>query len=501
MIPRVLTIAGTDPTGGAGIQADIKAISEAGGFPLSVVTALVAQNTLGVRCVHTPPREFLLAQLDAVFDDVQIDALKIGMLGDASTTETVAEYLGEHPVAPIVLDPVMVATSGDRLLAPEAEDALRRLCAQVDVITPNLKELAVLAHAAPARCLEEAVSQALPLARDWGTAIVVKGGHLQGEHADNALVAPDGTVNMVSCPRIATPHTHGTGCSLSSSLATRLVIDDTPAAALGWSTRWLSEAIRHGGELHVGQGNGPVDHCHRSRRLSAAGSAVPWPLPTEFSAQPTPDDSWAAGPWTRALWALARDPLQETYALDFIQQLGQGSLDRGDFLFYLAQDSRYLLSYSRTLARVASRCNRPDHATQWAQDAAVCLEEEAQLHRSELGALTEDVSPTTLAYTSFLSATADSGCYAEAAAAVLPCYWLYAHIGLRLSEGITPDHPYAPWLSTYGDPSFLSGARRAIARVEDALEQASPEQRLRAARAFVAACYFERDFFAQGSCR
>lgn len=500
MIPRVLTIAGTDPTGGAGIQADIKAISEAGGFPLSIVTALVAQNTQGVRSIHTPPQDFLLAQLDAVFEDVQVDSLKIGMLGGAQTIATVARYLREHPVGPIVLDPVMVATSGDRLLDRDAESAIAELCAQADVITPNLRELAVLAHTTPARDLEEAISQALPLAQNWETSVVVKGGHLTGS-ADNALVTPDGSVHRVPCPRINTPHTHGTGCSLSSSLATRLLIDATPHAALTWSTRWLAEAISHGGDLHVGRGNGPVDHSHRSRRLSAQASTAPWPWPTEFAPQPTPDDSWAAGPWTRALWELAQTPLAETYALDFIRQLGHGSLDRGDFLFYLAQDSHYLLSYSRTLARVSSRCDHPEHSTRWAQDAAACLEEEAQLHRSELGALTEEVSPTTLAYTSFLSAAADSGSYAEAAAAVLPCYWLYAHIGLRLSEGITPDHPYAPWLSTYGDSDFLDGTRQAIARVEYALEQASPAERLRAARAFVAACYFERDFFAQASCR
>lgn len=500
MIPRVLTIAGTDPTGGAGIQADIKAISEAGGFPLSVVTSLVAQNTHGVRSIHTPPQDFLLAQLDAVFEDVQVDALKIGMLGGAQTITTVAEYLRDHPVAPVVLDPVMVATSGDRLLDREAEAALSELCAQADIITPNLSELAVLAQASPARTLEEAIDQALPLARRWGTGVVVKGGHLSGS-ADNALVSPEGAVHRVPCPRIDTPHTHGTGCSLSSSLATRLVLDASPAEALAWSTRWLAEAIRHGGDLHVGGGNGPVDHSHRSRRLSAQASTAPWPLPTEFAPQPNPDDSWAAGPWTRALWELAQTPLGETYALDFIQQLGQGSLDRGDFLFYLAQDSHYLLAYSRCLARVASRCDLPEHATQWAHDAAACLEEEAQLHRSELGALTGEVSPITLSYTAFLAATADSGSYAEAAAAVLPCYWLYAHIGLYLTDEVTPDHPYAPWLSTYGDADFLAGTRQAIARVEHALEQASPAERLRAARAFVAACYFERDFFAQASRR
>ncbi|KQB85709.1 bifunctional hydroxymethylpyrimidine kinase/phosphomethylpyrimidine kinase [Corynebacterium lowii] len=498
-LPRVLTIAGTDPTGGAGIQADIKAISEAGGFPLSVTTALVAQNTHGVRSIHTPPQEFLVAQLDAVFEDVTVDAVKIGMLGTADTIATVANYLAQHPI-PIVLDPVMVSTSGHRLLDAEAEAALREFCAQATVVTPNLKELAVLAEAPEATTLDEAIDQAAALARRWDTTFIVKGGHLGGTHADNALVTPEGSVSRVPCPRIDTPHTHGTGCSLSSSLATRLLIDATPAQALAWSTRWLAEAIRHGADLHVGSGNGPVDHSHRSRRLAEAASAQPWPLPTELSPIPESDDSWAAGPWTRALWSLAQRPLEETHRLSFIEELAQGTLPREDFLFYLAQDSHYLLSYSRTLARVASRCDHPEHSIAWARSAAACLEEEAQLHRSELGTLTEEVSPVTLAYTSFLAAAADSH-YAEAAAAVLPCYWIYAHVGMHLRAATHSDHPYAPWLHTYGDAAFVEETHRAIERVEHALAEASPAQRVSAARAFVAACYFERDFFRQASCR
>ena len=144
-IPRVLSIAGTDPTGGAGIQADLKSIAAAGGYGMCVTTALVAQNTQGVREIHTPPQSFLRAQLDAVFDDVEVDAVKIGMLGDVETTRTVADYLAAHPVPVVVVDPVMVATSGDRLLSADAEEALRQLVRDhATVVTPNLPELAVL---------------------------------------------------------------------------------------------------------------------------------------------------------------------------------------------------------------------------------------------------------------------------------------------------------------------------------------------------------------------
>ena len=153
--PRILSIAGTDPTGGAGFQADLKSIAAAGGYGMSVVTALVAQKTQGVRSVHVPPLDFLQEQLDSVREDVEIDAIKIGMLADAPITDLVSTFLDQiEPSVPVVLDPVMVATSGDRLLDPEAEKAVRELCSRADVITPNLKELAVLTQTEEATDLD-----------------------------------------------------------------------------------------------------------------------------------------------------------------------------------------------------------------------------------------------------------------------------------------------------------------------------------------------------------
>lgn len=239
--PRVLSIAGTDPTGGAGIQADLKSISAAGGYGMSVVTALVAQNTQGVRSVHVPPVDFLQEQLDSVIDDVEIDAVKIGMLADAAITAKVAAFLRRLPAdVPVVLDPVMVATSGDRLLEEEAEQAVRDLCSQVDLITPNSKELAVLTQTDEASDLEEAIAMAKEWAKAANTAVVVKGGHLDADIADNAVVNPDGSVHRVAASRVDTKNTHGTGCSLSSALATRLGAGDSPAAALTWSTQWAA---------------------------------------------------------------------------------------------------------------------------------------------------------------------------------------------------------------------------------------------------------------------
>lgn len=267
-IPRVLSIAGTDPTGGAGIQADLKSIAAAGGYGMCVVTALVAQNTQGVREIHTPPQSFLRAQLDSVFDDVTVDAVKIGMLGDADTTRTVSEFLAQHSVPVVVVDPVMVATSGDRLLTEDAEDALRTLVREhATVVTPNIPELAVLCDDTPATTFNDAVAQGRRYAADANVSALVKGGHLTGDHASNALVTPDGDIHIAEVPRVSTKNTHGTGCSLSAALATRLVLDDAPSA-VEWASDWLHEAIAHADDLEVGQGHGPVHHFHQLYRLA-----------------------------------------------------------------------------------------------------------------------------------------------------------------------------------------------------------------------------------------
>lgn len=260
--PRVLSIAGTDPTGGAGAQADLKSIMAAGGYGMSVITALVAQNTQGVREIHTPPLDFLRAQLDSVFDDVTVDAVKIGMLGDTQTIQTVRDYLQNHQVT-TVLDPVAVASSGDRLLTADAEDALRDFAAASSVVTPNLPELALLTKTDIASSEQDAVDIAAKWAQETDTTVIVKLGHLAGPEAGNIAVSPNGQTHKVSSPRVETKNTHGTGCSLSSALATRLGAGDSLEDALEWSTKWLNEAIANADKLLVGQGHGPVDHSVR----------------------------------------------------------------------------------------------------------------------------------------------------------------------------------------------------------------------------------------------
>ena len=278
-VPRVLSIAGTDPSGGAGIQADLKSITAAGGYGMCAVTALVAQNTQGVRSIHTPPVDFLREQLLAVSDDVEIDVVKIGMLGNAAIIDTVRTWLEEVRPKLVVLDPVMIATSGDRLLDEDALGALAELLPLATVITPNAPELALLVgmhiKVGPeatgntgkvARDFGELCAQAQSVAARIDGIVIAKSGHLSANHADNAAVSAEGVLSVAHGKRFNTKNTHGTGCSLSSALATRLGSGESIEQALEWTTIWLSEAIEHADGLHVGHGHGPVDHSWRARQ-------------------------------------------------------------------------------------------------------------------------------------------------------------------------------------------------------------------------------------------
>lgn len=261
MIPNVLTIAGTDPSGGAGIQADLKAFSALGAYGASVVTALVAQNTRGVREFRTLDPDFVAAQIDAVFDDLRIDAVKIGMVGTAEVARAVADRLARHSARNVVVDPVMVAKSGDPLLAGDAVAAIRdRLLPLARVVTPNLPEAAVLLGApAPAAvpAMHGAARELHRLGPEW---ILLKGGHLDGPDCIDVL--DDGRQSLeLSAPRIPTRNTHGTGCTLSAAIAALLPRMEV-VEAVRRAKAYLTGAIAASDQLQVGGGNGPVHHFH-----------------------------------------------------------------------------------------------------------------------------------------------------------------------------------------------------------------------------------------------
>lgn len=261
MIPNVLSIAGTDPSGGAGIQADLKTFSALGAYGASVITALVAQNTHGVRSLQVVDARFVAAQIDAVFEDVRIDAVKIGMVATAAIAATIAERLLHYGARNIVLDPVMVAKSGDRLLAEDAVAALReRLIPIAGIITPNLPEAAVLTGQAVPTTLagmREMVRCMAELGAGW---VLLKGGHLSGGESPDLLF--DGrTITELGAHRIVTRNTHGAGCTLSAAIAALLPRHGT-ADAVRLAKVYVTGALAASGALSVGSGHGPLHHFH-----------------------------------------------------------------------------------------------------------------------------------------------------------------------------------------------------------------------------------------------
>lgn len=257
--PTALTIAGTDPSGGAGISADLKTFSALGAFGTVVVTAVVAQNTRGVAAIHQLDGATVAGQLTNLLDDVHVDAIKIGMLGTADVIESVADVLRERRPAPIVLDPVMVAKSGHRLLAPDAVTALRdKLIPLADLVTPNLPEAADLLGAAEATSVCEMLRQANALA-ELAPGVLLKGGHLDGPDSTDLLMI-DGRLTEFDAPRVSTRNTHGTGCTLSSAIAALRPREDSWVASVRGAKDYLTGALRAADELSIGSGHGPVHH-------------------------------------------------------------------------------------------------------------------------------------------------------------------------------------------------------------------------------------------------
>jgi hydroxymethylpyrimidine/phosphomethylpyrimidine kinase len=263
MTPVALTIAGSDSSGGAGIQADLKTFAALGVYGASVITALTAQNTTGVTGIHQVPAEFVTAQIDAVFADLEIGAVKIGMVADLAVIDAIAAGLDRWSPKHVVLDPVMVATSGDRLLANEAVDALRtKLIPRASLITPNLPEAAALLDEPVAVSESGIEAQGKRLLALGCQAVLIKGGHGQGAESTDYLVRESGTIAL-SAPRIATKNTHGTGCSLSSVIAAALARNDDMETAVRNAKKWITAAIAAADRFTVGHGHGPVHHFHK----------------------------------------------------------------------------------------------------------------------------------------------------------------------------------------------------------------------------------------------
>ena len=272
-VPIALTIAGSDSGGGAGIQADLKTFSALGVYGASVITALTAQNTLGVQGIHDVPADFVTAQMASVFSDLAVGATKIGMLSSPAVIDAIAAGLERHGAKNVILDPVMVATSGDRLIGPEAVERLReRLLPLALVLTPNLHEAAYLLGEDVALNEDGMRAQGERLLELGAKSVVVKGGHLDGPDSVDIFVYSGG-YGRLSSPRVPTRNTHGTGCTLSSAIAATLASGSDVVEAIVQAKDYLTDALFAADRLRVGNGAGPVHHFHALWRKRDAAEA------------------------------------------------------------------------------------------------------------------------------------------------------------------------------------------------------------------------------------
>jgi len=273
--PRVLSIAGSDSGGGAGIQADLKTFAALGCFGMTAITAITAQNTCGVRAIHGVPPEMLRDQIDAVVDDIGVDAVKIGMLHSPKIVRTVAQAVARHALPHVVFDPVMVATSGAKLITDEAIGVLvAELFPRAAIITPNLDEAALLVGQ-PLHTVQDMHQAAQTLLGMGARAVLVKGGHLPGDEVVDLLLATDAEPLWMQAPRIQSANTHGTGCTLSSAIAAHLALGLTLAEAVQQARSFVRSALLAGASVKTGQGSGPLNHgfgpvVMRSRLCSEA---------------------------------------------------------------------------------------------------------------------------------------------------------------------------------------------------------------------------------------
>ena len=266
MIVNVLSIAGSDPSGGAGIQADLKTFGALGGYGMAAITALTAQNTFGVFGIMPVAPEFVAAQVETIFADIRVDAIKIGMVGSAAVAETLGWLLAAHPTIPVVVDPVLAATSGDALAARDVGAAtMRHLAPRATLLTPNLDEAAALADRTVATDVAAMEETGRALLTQGAKAVLVKGGHLAGVEAVDVLCTAAGCTRFAG-PRIVTKNTHGTGCTLSAAIAVFLAQGLDLGEAIAQAKSWLATALANADALDVGGGHGPVDHFHGLHR-------------------------------------------------------------------------------------------------------------------------------------------------------------------------------------------------------------------------------------------
>ena len=449
-----LTIAGSDSSGGAGIQADIKTMTMNGVYAMSAITALTAQNTTGVTAIQESSPDFLAEQLDEIFTDIFPDAVKIGMVSNSDLITTIAEKLQQYDAKNIVVDPVMVATSGARLISEEAIDTLKEDLLQLaDVITPNIPEAEVLADRS-IQSEADMETAARAIYKLYGCDVLLKGGHNLND-ANDLLWTADGP-EWFHGDRIDNPNTHGTGCTLSSAIAANLAKGYDMKEAVGRAKDYISGALAAG--LDLGQGSGPMAH-----NFDHAGKYAE--APVEEPAEPFSKTFDNATGFSLELMERCRDLWDAAANCDFLTQMGEGTLDHDKFVEYMIQDSIYLRDYLKIFAYAIAK------APNWADMQlfngmlAYCDDGENKTRLdilAEVGMTDADIDKTAKKrqcedYCAFLKKWGEEGTQAEIIMAMLPCMWGYRYVFEQLVDRYPEamHHPdFGPVIADYVNEGY-----------------------------------------------
>ncbi|KAJ2852334.1 trifunctional hydroxymethylpyrimidine kinase/phosphomethylpyrimidine kinase/thiaminase [Coemansia brasiliensis] len=469
--PAILTIAGSDSGGGAGIQADLKTFMAHGTYGLSVITAITAQNTQTVLSASRVEPKMVAQQIHAVMDDIDVKAAKTGMLADAQIINAVCDawqqtIQSKGPI-PLVVDPVMVATSGTRLLDEQALDTLRkRLLPLALVVTPNLREAEAILDMAPNSIDSvEAMSRAArEISVRFNTAFtVVKGGHLESEMVIDVVYerAAD-HVELVTNRRVNTSNTHGTGCTLSAAIAANLGMRQGVADAVRRGISYVNEAMQTG--YQVGSGQGPVNHAYALRTMEIAPPTLhtPHPFTQYLKAQ------------TGGLW-------EQYVQHSFVRQAAAGTLSRQAFIHYLKQDYAFLKHYARATALAAFKSDTLAQVAELVDAMQTCVQE-SELHVqmctqwgvSKQEMEDEQESWNNVAYTRYIVDRGMSGDVLELLVAMYPCLLGYGEAALAASadpRSQQADNPFGPWIAAYAGAEFQDAVARGRRVIEDLVRQ------------------------------
>ncbi|KAF8253980.1 thiamine biosynthesis protein [Wilcoxina mikolae CBS 423.85] len=501
-LPTVLTIAGSDPSGGAGIEADLKVITAHNCYGMTTITALTAQNTVGVRAIHYVPEEFVEQSLAAVFEDMPVDVIKTGMLGSAKTIDVIAKIIDKWKVKKLVLDPVIVSTSGSKLLPDDAiESLLKNLLPKSFILTPNVPEaLLLLKREKEIEGLDDMKDIAAGLGRLGSRYVYLKGGHVtmtkertrtpQGETGEIVIdVFYDSETEkfeIIEKPFIDSKNTHGTGCSLASAIASNLAKGLEPGHAVEEASKYIAYAIETAPGF--GKGNGPVNHVYSNYMVPFA--------PGHFL------DYLKGHPKIKQVW-------QDYTRHEFVKRIGDGTLRQDQFCYYLKQDYIFLIHYARSCFLAGSKATTMENAVVSAKNVQH-IYEESSLHieycksfgisKAEIEATEEDNACT--AYTRYVLDIGHTHDFLALTVAMAPCLFGYHEIGEWLLNDPNTKHkdnPYYEWILNYGQSDSYSEAVKLGRQIlEQKVRAAGPDRLEELVDIFLHATKLEKDFWDMG---